>query len=74
MTAGAALGGWGAYWRIGMRRGQVAMVPDAVAIAADVDDVTVVQESVDQRADHDIIAEDLAPRLDVNDRVKFPTL
>ena len=47
-----------------MRRGQVAVVPDAVAVAADVDDVTVMQEPVDQRAGHDVIAEDLAPRLE----------
>ncbi len=47
-----------------MRRGQVTVMPDAVAVAADVDDVTVRQEPVDSRTGHDVIAEDLAPRLE----------
>lgn len=39
------------------------MVTYPVAVAADVDDVTVVNEVLDQRGGHDLVAEDLAPFL-----------
>jgi hypothetical protein len=58
------LGGWGDGRRFGMRWGEVAGGPDGVAVAADVDDVTVVQEPVDQRLGHVVIAEDLASGLE----------
>jgi hypothetical protein len=38
------------------------LVLHPVAVAADVDDVAVVDEPVDQRGCHHIVAEDLAPR------------
>jgi len=37
------------------------MVAHAVAVAPDVDDVAVVEETVDERAGHEVVAEDLAP-------------
>ena len=37
------------------------MVAHPVAVAADVDDVAVVEQAVDQRPGHEIVAEDLAP-------------
>src|SRR5271166_479472 len=37
------------------------MLAHAVAVSADVDDVAVVDEAVDERAGHDVIAQDLAP-------------
>ena len=40
------------------------MLAHAVAAAADVDDVTVVQEPVDERNGHDVVAQDLAPLLE----------
>jgi hypothetical protein len=43
---------------------QIGMVPHAAAVAADVDDVTVMHEAIDQRRRHDVVAEDLAPRLE----------
>lgn len=39
------------------------MVPDAVAVAADVDDVAVMPEPVDQGDGHQLVAEDVAPCL-----------
>src|SRR5690606_29499525 len=36
----------------------------AVGVAADVDDMAVVQESVDQGGSHDLVAEDLSPLLE----------
>ncbi len=41
--------------------GELRVLPQAVAVAADVDDVAVVDESIDQRGRHDLIAKDLAP-------------
>jgi hypothetical protein len=43
---------------------QLGMMPHPVAVAADVDDVTVMDEPVDQGAGHDLVAEDLAPLLE----------
>jgi hypothetical protein len=40
------------------------VVPEAVAVTADVDHVAVVQEAVDERGGHDVVAEDLAPLLE----------
>ena len=41
------------------------MMPEPVAVAADVDDVTVVEEAADQRGGgHHLVAEDLAPLLE----------
>jgi hypothetical protein len=40
------------------------MLAEAVAVSADVDDVTVVDEPIDQGRRHDLIAEDLAPVLE----------
>ena len=37
------------------------MVADPVAVAANVDDVAVVEQAVDQRPSHEIVAEDIAP-------------
>lgn len=36
-------------------------MPQAIAIAADVDEVTVMDEAIDERRRHDLVAEDLAP-------------
>lgn len=36
-------------------------MPHPVAVAADVDDVAVVEQPIDQRPSHEIVAEDLAP-------------
>ena len=47
-----------------MLRGEFAVVPHPIAIPADVDDVAVMQEPVDQRPGHDVITEDLALRLE----------
>jgi len=38
-------------------------MPQAIAIAADVDEVTVMDEAIDERRRHDLVAEDLAPSL-----------
>ena len=38
-------------------RGELGVVPHPVAVAADVDDVTVMDEAVDQRGGHDLVAE-----------------
>src|SRR6266568_8993928 len=43
---------------------ELAVGPHAVAIAPNVDDVTVMHEPVDQRAGHDVVPEDLAPLLE----------
>ena len=43
--------------------GEVSVVTHPEAVAADVDDVAVVQEPVDKRSGHDLIAEDLPPLL-----------
>jgi hypothetical protein len=46
------------------RGGDISMVPHSVAVAPDIDDVTVVHEPVDQGTGHDFVAEDLAPFLE----------
>ena len=43
---------------------QVSVVPHPKAVAPDVDDVTVMDEPVDQRRRHHVVAEDLAPFLE----------
>ena len=40
---------------------ELGMVTHPVAVAADVDDVTVVQEPVDQCGGHDVVAQDVTP-------------
>ena len=40
---------------------EVGVLTHAEAVAADVDDVAMVQEPVDQRSGHDFVAKDLAP-------------
>jgi hypothetical protein len=40
------------------------VLPHPEAVAADVDDVAVVEQPVDQGCSHDLIAEDLAPLLE----------
>ena len=62
---GGALGGV----RAGRRArdeaaGELPMFAHPVALAPSVDDVTVVQEPVDQRRRHDLVDEDLAPVLE----------
>lgn len=42
---------------------QISVVPHSEAVAADVDNVAVVEQSVDQRRGHHFIAEDVAPFL-----------
>jgi hypothetical protein len=44
---------------------EVGVLSHPEAVAADVDDVKVVEEAVDQGGGHDVIAEDLAPLLEV---------
>jgi hypothetical protein len=41
--------------------GEFRVLAESVAVPADVHDVTVMDEAVDQRRRHDVIAEDLAP-------------
>src|SRR5690606_40246716 len=43
---------------------EIGMSTHAEAVAADVDDVAVMEEPVDQRRGHDFIAEDFAPLLE----------
>lgn len=61
LPAGAA-GGWGG-WRAGFGEpgGEVPLVPHAVAVAANIDDVAVMEEPINQRAGHHVVAEDVAP-------------
>ena len=40
------------------------MAAPAVAVVADVDDVAAVQEPVEERGGHDLVAEDAAPLLE----------
>ena len=44
--------------------GEVGVLTHPVAAAADVDDVTVVQEPIDECGGHDLVAQDLAPLLE----------
>ena len=46
------------------RLGELGVVPHAVAVAPDVDDVAAVQQSVEQGGGHDLVAEDVAPLLE----------
>lgn len=43
---------------------ELGMMTHAEAVAADVDDVTVVQQAIDERGGHDLVAQDLAPLLE----------
>ena len=43
---------------------ELGVVPHPAAVAADVDDVTVMDEPVDQRRRHHLVAKDLAPVLE----------
>lgn len=45
------------------KAGEIRVLPEAIAVTADVDDVTVAHESVDQRSRHDLVTEDFAPVL-----------
>lgn len=45
---------------------EVGVMPHAVAVAADVDDKAVMQETVDEGGGNDVVAEDLAPLQEVN--------
>lgn len=49
---------------------EIAVVSDAVAVAPDRHDVAVVQDPVDQRRRHRLIAEDVAPLADVPSALK----
>ena len=40
------------------------MLPHAIAVAADVDDMAVMQQAIDERSGHDLVAQDLAPLLE----------
>ena len=40
------------------------MLAHAVAAAADVDDMAVVQQAIDERSGHNLVAQDLAPLLE----------
>ncbi len=44
--------------------GEVGVLAHAVAVATDVDDVTVVEQAIDERSGHDLVAQDLAPLLE----------
>ena len=46
------------------RQPQLGVLAHAVAVAADVDDVAVVKDSVDERRRHDAVAHDLTPLLE----------
>ena len=47
--------------------GEFGMVPHPVAVAADVDDMTVMQEAVDERCGHDLVAEALEQRRELRE-------
>jgi len=55
VVAGTA--GWPRRWSAV----KLGVLAHPVAVAADVDDVAMVNEPVDERAGHDVVAEDLAP-------------
>ncbi len=44
--------------------GEVGVMTHAVAVAADVDDMAVMQQPVDERSGHDLVTQDLAPLLE----------
>ena len=43
--------------------GEVGVLAHPVAAAADVDDMAVMQQAIDERSGHDLVAQDLAPLL-----------
>jgi len=45
---------------------EVPVLAHPVAVAADVDDVAVVQQPVDEGGDHDLVTEDTAPVLEAS--------
>ncbi len=49
---------------LGPAEGQIAVIPHAVAFAADVDDVAVMEDAVDQGGSDRLVAEDFAPLLE----------
>ena len=60
LAAAAAVGGVGGMEQVL----GVGVLAHAVAVAPDVDDVTVTHEAVDERARHDVVAQDVAPVLE----------
>ena len=44
--------------------GEVGVLAHPVAAAADVDDMAVMQQAIDERSSHDLVAQDLAPLLE----------
>ena len=44
--------------------GEVGVLTHPVAVAVDVDDMAVVQQAIDERSSHDLVAQDLAPLLE----------
>ncbi len=44
--------------------GEVGVLAHAVAAAADVDDMAVMQQAIDERSGHDLVAQDLSPLLE----------
>ena len=44
--------------------GEVGVLAHPVAAAADVDDMAVMQQAIDERSGHDLVAQDLAPLLE----------
>mgnify|MGYP001114284387 CR=1 FL=1 len=50
--------------------GEVGVLTHPVAVAVDVDDMAVVQQAIDERSSHDLVAQDLAPLLEA----QFPFL
>ncbi len=44
--------------------GEVGVLPHPVAVATDVDDMTVVQQTIDEGSGHDLVAQDLSPVLE----------
>ena len=43
---------------------ELGVLPETVAVAADVDDVTVMHQAIDERGGHHFIAKDFAPRFE----------
>src|SRR5207245_5501399 len=57
----AGAGSWGFGLGGGQAPDEVPVLAHAVAIPPDVDDVAVVEEAVDERGGHDVVAKHLAP-------------
>ena len=51
-------------WRRVQGVPQIGVLPHPVAVAANGDDVAVVDEAIDQRRGHDVVAEDVTPVLE----------